>query len=165
MDEANLKLASQLISRTYVDQGGDALRTRRKLIKTVLSQRRLPATGWDEETVELFIKVRLRGSALRVGTLDCSWTHCILISGYRNAAAELAVIASLWHVQEVSLMDSNNFVKSVGVGEREARVASSLVYRRHFGLAHGIGRSGDVAAEQPKVRQTCQLTADLPAHS
>ena len=48
-------------------------------------------------------------------------------------------------------MDSNNFVKSVGVGEREARVASSLVYKRHFGLAHGIGRSGDVAAEQPKV--------------
>lgn len=57
MDEANLKLASQLISRTYVDQGGDALRTRRKLIKTLLSQRRLPAEGWDEETVELFIKV------------------------------------------------------------------------------------------------------------
>ena len=50
-------------------------------------------------------------------------------------------------------MDSNNFVKSVGVGEREARVASPLVYRRHFGLAHGIGRSGDVAAEQPKVRR------------
>ncbi len=50
-------------------------------------------------------------------------------------------------------MDSNNFVKSVGVGEREARVASPLVYKRHFGLAHGIGRSGDVAAEQPKVRQ------------
>lgn len=61
------------------------------------------------------------------------------------------------HVQEVSLMDSNNFVKSVGVGEREARVASPLVYRRHFGLAHGIGRSGDVAAEQPKVGQMCWL--------
>ena len=59
MDEANLKLASQLISRTYIDQGGDALRTRRKLIKTLLSQRRLPAEGWDEETIELFIKVCL----------------------------------------------------------------------------------------------------------
>lgn len=55
------------------------------------------------------------------------------------------------HLQDVSLMDSNNFIKSVGVGEREARVASPIVYRRHFGLAHGIGRSGDVAAEQPKV--------------
>ena len=64
MDEANLKLASQLISRTYIDQGGDALRTRRKLIKTVLSQRRLPTAGWDEETIELFIKVRLRAYSL-----------------------------------------------------------------------------------------------------
>lgn len=49
-------------------------------------------------------------------------------------------------------MDSNNFVDNVGVGEREARVASGLVARRHFRLTHGIGRSGDVAAEQPKVR-------------
>ena len=54
-------------------------------------------------------------------------------------------------------MDSNNFTKSVGVGEREARVASPLVYRRHFGLAHGIGRSGDVAVEQPKVCHAMQL--------
>ncbi len=54
-------------------------------------------------------------------------------------------------------MDSNNFTKSVGVGEREARVASPVVYRRHFGLAHGIGRSGDVAAEQPKVCHAMQL--------
>ena len=49
-------------------------------------------------------------------------------------------------------MDSNNFPDNIGVGEREARVASDLVARRHFRLAHGIGRSGDVAAEQPKVR-------------
>ena len=53
--------------------------------------------------------------------------------------------------QEVALMDSNNFLGSVGVGEREARVASRLVATRHYGLAHGIGRSGDIAAEQPKV--------------
>ncbi len=50
-------------------------------------------------------------------------------------------------------MDSNNFLDSVGVGEREARVASELVARRHYRLAHGIGRSGDVSAEQPKVRR------------
>jgi len=37
------------------------------------------------------------------------------------------------------------------VGEREARLASDLVARRHYRLAHGIGRSGDVAAEQPKA--------------
>eukprot|EP00798_Chlamydomonas_sp_ICE-L_P014521 gene14521-20552_t len=54
-------------------------------------------------------------------------------------------------VADLSAMDSNNFRDNVGVGEREARVASDLVARRHFRLAHGIGRSGDVAAEQPKA--------------
>lgn len=39
-------------------------------------------------------------------------------------------------------MDSNNFPGHVGVGEREARVASPLVARRHYRLAHGVGRSG-----------------------
>ena len=48
-------------------------------------------------------------------------------------------------------MDSNNFEENVGVGEREARVLSGVVRRRHFGLAHGVGRSGDVAAVQPKA--------------
>ena len=48
-------------------------------------------------------------------------------------------------------MDSNNFIDNVGLGEREARVASELVARRHYRLAHGIGRSGEVAAEQPKA--------------
>ena len=41
-------------------------------------------------------------------------------------------------------MDSNNFPDTVGVGEREARLASDLVARRHYRLAHGIGRSGDM---------------------
>ncbi len=59
-------------------------------------------------------------------------------------------------------MDSNNFVDNVGVGEREARVACELVARRHFRLAHGIGRSGDVAAEQPKARRLSAAPASAP---
>ena len=54
-------------------------------------------------------------------------------------------------LSEAAMMDSNNFLDNVGVGEREARVYSPLVARRHWNLAHGIGRSGDVAAEQPKA--------------
>ena len=54
-------------------------------------------------------------------------------------------------------MDSNNFLDNIGVGEREARVASSLVAKRHYRLAHGMGRSGDVAAEQPKVTHASVL--------
>ena len=59
-------------------------------------------------------------------------------------------------------MDSNNFLDNVGVGEREARVACSLVANRHYRLSHGMGRSGDVAAEQPKVTE-CVTCPDLHA--
>merc|ERR1712150_135802 len=45
---------------------------------------------------------------------------------------------------DLARMDLNNFPSNCGVGEREARVFSEAVYRRHFGLCHGIGRSGDL---------------------
>jgi len=54
-------------------------------------------------------------------------------------------------VNELSAMDTNNFTGNVGGGEREGRVYSALVSRRHYHLAHGMGRSGDIAANQPKV--------------
>ncbi|XP_060566006.1 O-phosphoseryl-tRNA(Sec) selenium transferase-like [Ruditapes philippinarum] len=54
-------------------------------------------------------------------------------------------------LQEFSTMDSNNFPGNSGVGEREGRILSNMVARRHYRLAHGIGRSGDIAAIQPKA--------------
>lgn len=54
-------------------------------------------------------------------------------------------------MEELASFDTNNFQGNVGVGEREGRVICDLVRRRHFGLTHGIGRSGDVMAEQPKA--------------
>eukprot|EP00193_Tetraselmis_chui_P015711 CAMPEP_0177785656 /NCGR_PEP_ID=MMETSP0491_2-20121128/20469_1 /TAXON_ID=63592 /ORGANISM="Tetraselmis chuii, Strain PLY429" /LENGTH=79 /DNA_ID=CAMNT_0019306741 /DNA_START=30 /DNA_END=266 /DNA_ORIENTATION=- len=79
MNPDNCRLAEGLVSRSYVSQGAQALARREKLVKTLLSQRRLPKEGWDEATVELFLN-------------------------------------------DVALMDSNNFKDNVGVGEREARV-------------------------------------------
>ena len=52
---------------------------------------------------------------------------------------------------DFAALDSCNFPQYIGVGEREGRVYSSLVARRHFYLSHGMGRSGDLAAEQPKA--------------
>lgn len=52
---------------------------------------------------------------------------------------------------QISLMDANNFKGHLGGGEREGRVISSLVRRRHYGLAHGIGRSGNLTDAQPKA--------------
>ncbi|XP_042209526.1 O-phosphoseryl-tRNA(Sec) selenium transferase-like isoform X2 [Homarus americanus] len=54
-------------------------------------------------------------------------------------------------VKDLALMDSNKFLHNSGVGEREARIFSELVSRRHYGLCHGIGRSGDIAEVQPKA--------------
>ncbi|XP_018428766.1 PREDICTED: O-phosphoseryl-tRNA(Sec) selenium transferase [Nanorana parkeri] len=54
-------------------------------------------------------------------------------------------------LHELAVMDSNNFLGNCGVGEREGRVASNMVARRHYRLIHGIGRSGDIAAVQPKA--------------
>lgn len=54
-------------------------------------------------------------------------------------------------LEELAAMDSNNFLKNAGVGEREARIASSIVASRHFNFGHGIGRSGDLVEVQPKA--------------
>ncbi|KAI8867357.1 soluble liver antigen/liver pancreas antigen [Ramicandelaber brevisporus] len=56
-----------------------------------------------------------------------------------------------WLLSELSSLDSNNFAANVGVGEREARVFSSIISRRHRFAAHGIGRSGDIGEQQPKA--------------
>lgn len=48
----------------------------------------------------------------------------------------------------LSAMDSNNFPERAGAGEREGRVYSRIVAQRHFGLAHGIGRSGELTEAQ-----------------
>lgn len=54
-------------------------------------------------------------------------------------------------LQNLALMDSNNFPGCAQLGEREARFASELVRKRHFRMGHGIGRSGDIQEQQPKA--------------
>ena len=57
MDADNCALAAGLVSQTYVAQGAQALARRRRLVKTLLSQRRLPDEGWDDATIELLLQV------------------------------------------------------------------------------------------------------------
>lgn len=103
------ELAASLgISKTYLAQGSDSLRARTNLIKTLISERRLPMHGWNDQSIEYFL-------------------------------------------HQLSIMDSNNFLHNSGLGEREGRVYSALVRNRHFGFAHGIGRSGDISQVQPKA--------------
>jgi O-phospho-L-seryl-tRNASec:L-selenocysteinyl-tRNA synthase len=68
-----------------------------------------------------------------------------------------------------SILDTNNKTLATGgdgedeesrwcgVGEREGRVYSSLVAQRHFGLSHGMGRSGDITEPQPKAAGSSAL--------
>jgi len=100
--------AGRLVKSTYVRQGLQNLASRQQLLKILFTHKKLPATGWDDSTIEF-------------------------------ALTELAT------------MDSNNFMSNVGVGEREGRVYSDLVLRRHYRMSHGIGRSGDIAEVQPKA--------------
>lgn len=53
-----------------------------------------------------------------------------------------------------SWMDSDKDPKGVRIGEREARVASPLISELAHGFCHGVGRSGNVAAPQPKAAGT-----------
>ena len=80
-------------------------------IKVFWEQRKIPDEGWDDETIELCLKL-------------FSW------------------------------MDTDKDPKAARIGEREARVASPLVSKLAYGFNHGIGRSGEITAPQPKAPGT-----------
>ncbi|EKX34049.1 hypothetical protein GUITHDRAFT_147508 [Guillardia theta CCMP2712] len=108
MNPTNFELAEGLISSRYIKQALEARNKRDNLVKSLLSQRRMPEDGWDDQQIVFFL-------------------------------------------QNLSAMDSNNFVDNIGVGEREGRIFNRLVSERYYGMSHGVGRSGDLTAEQPKA--------------
>jgi len=71
-------------------------------------------------------------------------------------------------MNRLALMDSNNFEGNCGVGEREGRFFSNIVSDKNFAMAHGIGRSGDVNALQPKAIGSSlivKLTKSMALHA
>lgn len=54
----------------------------------------------------------------------------------------------------LSWMDTDKDPKGARIGEREARVASPFVSKLAHGFCHGIGRSGNIVAPQPKAGGT-----------
>ena len=48
MNDANFSLAEGLVSSGYVRQAQQARRARENMVKTLLSQRRMPDAGWDD---------------------------------------------------------------------------------------------------------------------
>jgi len=95
-------------------KGQIVLETLLKPIRILWEHRKIPDEGWNDETIELCLK---------------------LFAG----------------------MDTDKDPKAVRIGEREARVASPLISRLSFGFNHGIGRSGEITAPQPKAPGTSIL--------
>jgi len=54
-------------------------------------------------------------------------------------------------LQLLSSLDTDKDPEAARVGEREARVASPYIGRLSSGFNHGVGRSGQLAAPQPKA--------------
>ena len=109
-------------------------------IKALFHHKRLPDVGWSDIQIQRLLF-----------ELSCLDTNC-----------EETVKC------QQQLSDNNNYPhRWTGAGEREGRIYSPLVSSRHFGLGHGIGRSGDVMEAQPKavgssalLRLTLRLTLD-----
>ena len=64
-------------------------------------------------------------------------------------------------LSNLALMDTQNHPSNLGLGEREGRVASTFLQGVYAGcpMSHGIGRSGDLAAPQPKAAGSSVLYA------
>jgi O-phospho-L-seryl-tRNASec:L-selenocysteinyl-tRNA synthase len=52
MNNKSYELAKQLIPSTYVNQGQDAIRRRENLTTDLLSHRKIPEDGWDDQSIE-----------------------------------------------------------------------------------------------------------------
>jgi O-phospho-L-seryl-tRNASec:L-selenocysteinyl-tRNA synthase len=90
------------------------------------------------------------GVASNLAREDGEWRHLVLHRklpqhGWTDLQIQRVLLA-------LSSLDTSGKPRQwCGVGEREGRCYSSLVRSRHFGFAHGIGRSGDLQEPQPKA--------------
>jgi O-phospho-L-seryl-tRNASec:L-selenocysteinyl-tRNA synthase len=100
-----------LIPANMEKKGQVVLKNILEPIKIFWEQRKIPEEGWNDETIELCLKL-------------FSW------------------------------MDTDKDPKALRLGEREARVASPFISKLSYGFNHGIGRSGDITAPQPKAPGT-----------
>jgi hypothetical protein len=57
MDADNCALACGFVSKSYINQGAQALNARKRQIKALLSSRRLPEQGWDDASIEMLLQV------------------------------------------------------------------------------------------------------------
>lgn len=145
--------ASKLVKSTYVKQGLQNMKTRQKKLNILLEQKKIPKQGLDDSLIGTYIFNLVCFSHKIKSLLYSSIKLVVLVLIINLMIITIVIILSVieYILEELSIMDSNNFQSNCGVGEREGRVYSSIVSRRHHGLSHGIGRSGNISEQQPKV--------------
>mmetsp|Transcript_21053 Transcript_21053/g.50027 ORF Transcript_21053/g.50027 Transcript_21053/m.50027 type:complete len:539 (+) Transcript_21053:278-1894(+) len=146
-DELSKSFQSLGIPKTHATVGLSNLVACNKQMKALFIHKRLPDYGWSD--------VQIQSLLFLFSTLDTN--NKSLATGGDVAGGD------------GSGSDGGRDQESrwCGVGEREGRVYSTLVSQRHFGLSHGMGRSGDITEPQPKaagssvlVRLALSLTLD-----
>jgi O-phospho-L-seryl-tRNASec:L-selenocysteinyl-tRNA synthase len=121
-------LTSLKIPKTHVTVGLANLIASNKDYRTLFVNRRLPNHGWSD--------IQIQHLLYTLAQLDTNQKKTVQATAAATSTSSSAsVSSSRW----------------CGVGEREGRVYSNLVASRHFGLSHGMGRSGDIAEAQPKA--------------
>lgn len=124
-----LSLVSSSSSSAW-QQGMSNVIAQQKMFASLIQHKRLPECGWDDWTIQSFLQY--------LSSLDTNSKKTTVSSS-----------SSLGSVSSSSSSHTTN--RWCGVGEREGRVYSPLVASRHFGLSHGMGRSGDIMEGQPKA--------------
>lgn len=122
--------SSLKIPKTHVTVGISNLIAGNKEFKSLLIHKRLPDHGWSDLSIQSLLML--------LATLDTNNKSLAVGGGDDGRSGESS---SRW----------------CGVGEREGRVYSSLVAQRHYGLSHGMGRSGDITEPQPKAAGSSAL--------
>lgn len=141
MDDESFKLLGNFLPSTYVQQAKDAQNTRQTLVNQLL-----------EKVFHEFLSLNLLTLTV-IFVSQRKWPE----DGWNDQSIESLL-------DNLASLDSNNFLKNRGVGEREARIASALVARRNYHFGHGLGRSGDLVEVQPKAAGSSvlyQLTNSL----
>ncbi|KAL9190320.1 hypothetical protein ACHAXT_007531 [Thalassiosira profunda] len=132
--------ASLRIPANHTSVGLSNLVASNSAAKALFHHKRLPDEGWTDLQIQRLL--------FELSALD---TNCEETVKCQRSSTANGGFAHRW----------------TGAGEREGRIYAPLVSQRHFGLGHGIGRSGDVMEAQPKavgssalLRLTLRLTLD-----
>jgi O-phospho-L-seryl-tRNASec:L-selenocysteinyl-tRNA synthase len=124
IDDIVASFTALKIPKNHATVGLSNLIACNKQYRSLFVNRRLPDTGWSDIQIQHFI--------FFLSTLDTNNKVLVQSTGIGDGGDESQ---SRW----------------CGVGEREGRVYSALVSHRHYGLSHGMGRSGDITEPQPKA--------------